>query len=824
MGFGLSIEESRANLELLGNASQGSSAKLNGLAVVLGQIKGAGKMDAKDMLQFVNQGVPMLQLLQESLGKTAEEIKDLRAAGKISYTDVANALKKANKEGGMFYKGMERQSKTLNGVFSTLKDNITLALAKIGTSISTSFDLKGVADKVIKKVQALASAFDRLTPQQKKMAISIAAITAALPLLVLGLGAVASALASVMGLFAAITFPITVVIGVIATLVTGFALLRKATKNNGDTLKKYKKELNEVASGGAAPLISELDNLERKLIELKNEGKDFTEVQDALKESFGEHIESTDNLGSSYDELRGAINGARESVMKLAHSNAAISLTEQVDAELMELKGKKIALEFDLGIDPDVLYSTLESFQDMGFTAQKMVKELNKIGVNFSVKELLSFSREYNKDLNEQNALLEKRNFLESQIEAPKSPTQSETNKNTNGSGLGEAIADEDKELSILEQIRTDFEKESKELKNLYDDNLIDFQEYITSLNALQVNARKNLSKNGLSNTDFFKDLGSDVFASTLSMSLLDGAKADEEAYKRAEDRLAATIKRRKKIIAENQTNKNTSTNFSELKDSLNSLGSLFGNNQSPLASMFDGVAQAISNLPYDKIGQMFTDIKAKGEAAFMGIASAVGVVGSVASGIFDGVRMNIDENIKALDKEKEAKLNAIDELGLSQEAAAKHKAKVEEKAAKEEAKLKRKSAIANKLSAISQSIMNTALGVTSALSSIITAPLAPKIGILGGIQTGIIAAQPIPQFANGGIVSGRTLAEVGEYGSASRGNPEVIAPLDKLRSILSDTQGGNISGEFRLRGDDLVAAVGQANGNSARFSGSTQF
>ena len=38
--------------------------------------------------------------------------------------------------------------------------------------------------------------------------------------------------------------------------------------------------------------------------------------------------------------------------------------------------------------------------------------------------------------------------------------------------------------------------------------------------------------------------------------------------------------------------------------------------------------------------------------------------------------------------------------------------------------------------------------------------------------------------FANGGIVSGPTMGLVGEYPGA-RQNPEVIAPLNKLQSII---------------------------------------
>ncbi|MEH0156468.1 phage tail tape measure protein [Limibacter armeniacum] len=58
-----------------------------------------------------------------------------------------------------------------------------------------------------------------------------------------------------------------------------------------------------------------------------------------------------------------------------------------------------------------------------------------------------------------------------------------------------------------------------------------------------------------------------------------------------------------------------------------------------------------------------------------------------------------------------------------------------------------------------------------------------------------------IPKFADGGIVSGRTLAEVGEYAGA-RYDPEVIAPLSKLQGMLG---GGVGEVEFKIRDDELV-------------------
>ena len=60
--------------------------------------------------------------------------------------------------------------------------------------------------------------------------------------------------------------------------------------------------------------------------------------------------------------------------------------------------------------------------------------------------------------------------------------------------------------------------------------------------------------------------------------------------------------------------------------------------------------------------------------------------------------------------------------------------------------------------------------------------------------------------FANGGIVSGPTMGLVGEYPGAAN-NPEVIAPLDKLKSMI----GGGGGGTFVLRGQDLLLATNRA-------------
>ena len=78
-------------------------------------------------------------------------------------------------------------------------------------------------------------------------------------------------------------------------------------------------------------------------------------------------------------------------------------------------------------------------------------------------------------------------------------------------------------------------------------------------------------------------------------------------------------------------------------------------------------------------------------------------------------------------------------------------------------------------------------------------------------------AKNKVPKFAKGGIISGPTLGLMGEYSGASN-NPEVVAPLDKLRGMLADNDsngGGKV--EFRIDGRTLVGILNKEKKLSSR-------
>ena len=93
--------------------------------------------------------------------------------------------------------------------------------------------------------------------------------------------------------------------------------------------------------------------------------------------------------------------------------------------------------------------------------------------------------------------------------------------------------------------------------------------------------------------------------------------------------------------------------------------------------------------------------------------------------------------------------------------------------------------------------------------------------GIAMGFTTAMLAAVTaagIPMLADGGLASGPTLAMVGEYAGAS-GNPEVIAPLDKLRGLLAEPAApiDFSKVEFRIKGRELVGILSKEDNLTRR-------
>lgn len=122
------------------------------------------------------------------------------------------------------------------------------------------------------------------------------------------------------------------------------------------------------------------------------------------------------------------------------------------------------------------------------------------------------------------------------------------------------------------------------------------------------------------------------------------------------------------------------------------------------------------------------------------------------------------------------------------------------------------------------------------ALSPVITAlkaalkSLNPSVLLPAGIALVSIGAalratvgKGVTGFAQGGLVFGPTMGLVGEGIGTSRSNPEVIAPLDQLKGMLSEFVGGGVQRVHvtgRLRGRDMALQNARTSRSQRRVNG----
>lgn len=121
---GIDAESSRRTILALGDAvsaTGGGNEELSRMAQNLQQIQNAGKATSADIKQFAYAGIDVYGILADYTGKTDEEVQNMT----VTYDLLSNALISAADEGGRYFNSMSTQSETLNGQWSTLKDNAT---------------------------------------------------------------------------------------------------------------------------------------------------------------------------------------------------------------------------------------------------------------------------------------------------------------------------------------------------------------------------------------------------------------------------------------------------------------------------------------------------------------------------------------------------------------------------------------------------------------------------------------------------------------------------------------------------------------------------
>lgn len=125
MQYGFTADDALDKMRMLGDIAQGNTQAMESIATGYAQMASAGKVNLQDIKQMINGGFNPLQEISERTGESMASLYDRISKGTMAVEEITESMRYATSEGGKFYQSMEKQSQTLNGQLSTLKDNLS---------------------------------------------------------------------------------------------------------------------------------------------------------------------------------------------------------------------------------------------------------------------------------------------------------------------------------------------------------------------------------------------------------------------------------------------------------------------------------------------------------------------------------------------------------------------------------------------------------------------------------------------------------------------------------------------------------------------------
>jgi tape measure domain-containing protein len=185
LAAGFKADELKSVMTSIGDmaASKGMDKSIiDRLILVMGQIKGKGRLQGEELTQLAEMGLSssaVLDTIGGKMGKTREEVEKLMSAGKISSEVAIPALLET--VSGKFGGTMELQSKALSGLVSTLVSRpFALFNDALKTSAEAGTGLSRFVDQVKKGVEALGEFLNSKSATGKEVVSIINGIGGAL--------------------------------------------------------------------------------------------------------------------------------------------------------------------------------------------------------------------------------------------------------------------------------------------------------------------------------------------------------------------------------------------------------------------------------------------------------------------------------------------------------------------------------------------------------------------------------------------------------------------------------------------------------------------
>lgn len=242
MNYGIEGDAAIEMMTRLGDIAQGDSEKLSSIALAFGQMSSLGKVTLQDVKQMISAGFNPLQEISESTGESMESLYDRISDGTMSVDEITAAMVRSTSAGGKYFQSMEKQSKTLSGQWSTLKDTFAEASGKVMKGITDWLSARALP-KAIQVVQSLGDNFEQLVPAIVSVTAAVAGMKIAM-----NFSNIITSIQEVMAALTATSGVVGILIASISLMIGAFASAAIEAQQTSEEYKAFEAEIGKVDS------------------------------------------------------------------------------------------------------------------------------------------------------------------------------------------------------------------------------------------------------------------------------------------------------------------------------------------------------------------------------------------------------------------------------------------------------------------------------------------------------------------------------------------------------------------------------------------------
>ena len=378
MSYGVDESNLIDTMTKLGDLARGNAEKMDRITLAYGQMLAKGKVTGEELMQMAEAGVPLQTALAESIGVTGEEFSKMVSAGKVGIDDLNKAITGLTTGNGKFAGMMEKQSQTMHGMLSTLLDNLSEFMRKMGegafgevkSALQEASDLlaeweeDGTLDRWAQGVGVLLKNLIAFLKQaisvglDFKEAIIAGAVALGTFKVAIGIGNVISATVAAVKSFSTATkaataaqatfnavgaadpyvFIASAVLAVVAGIAT-FAVTTNNATQSVEELTQAASELSDEAQKSAdkaktlEELMAKYESAATKFQSVAEKTQTLKDLQEQLNSAYGNTKDAIDLVNGSYEENIKKLQAATEAERENARIKAQAAVNKNNQAQ-----------------------------------------------------------------------------------------------------------------------------------------------------------------------------------------------------------------------------------------------------------------------------------------------------------------------------------------------------------------------------------------------------------------------------------------------------------------------------------------------------------